>query len=84
MTPDDLVLIPGGSFLMGQHDGREEERPVHQVSVAPFRLCRIQTTNEDFDAFRTLTFEEARKPVNWGAVEFRLWLGGKWGVALRQ
>ena len=36
----DLVLIPGGEFLMGQADGRDEERPVHRVSVAPFRLDR--------------------------------------------
>jgi formylglycine-generating enzyme required for sulfatase activity len=45
MTPDDLVLIPGGEFLMGQEDGRDEERPVHRVRVAPFRLCRYQVTN---------------------------------------
>ena len=33
---------------MGQEDGRDEERPVHRVRVAPFRLCRFQVTNADF------------------------------------
>ena len=51
MTPD-LVLIPGGDFLMGQADGRDDERPVHRVSVAPFRLGRCQVTNAEYDEFR--------------------------------
>ena len=45
LEPSDLVAIPGGKFLMGQDDGRDEERPVHRVTVAPFRLCRYQVTN---------------------------------------
>jgi formylglycine-generating enzyme required for sulfatase activity len=48
MNPEDLILIPGGEFLMGQNDGRDEERPVHRVVVAPFYLCRYQVTEEEF------------------------------------
>jgi sulfatase modifying factor 1 len=51
----DMALIPGGEFLMGQADGRDEERPVHRVSVAPFRLCRYQVTNAAYDEFRKAT-----------------------------
>jgi iron(II)-dependent oxidoreductase len=51
MTPN-LILIPGGEFLMGQADGRDDERPVHRVSVAPFRLGRCQVTNAEYDEFR--------------------------------
>ena len=54
MTPD-LVLIAGGEFLMGQADGRDEERPVHRVRVAPFRLGRFQVTNAEYDQFRHAT-----------------------------
>jgi sulfatase modifying factor 1 len=54
VTPD-LVLVPGGGFLMGQADGRDEERPVHAVSVAPFRLGRCQVTNAEYDEFRRAT-----------------------------
>ena len=51
----DLVFIPGGEFLMGQADGRDEERPVHRVSVAPFHLGRCQVTNAEYDEFRRAT-----------------------------
>ena len=63
MNPNDLLQIPGGVFLMGQPDGRDEERPAHQVTVAPFRLCRYQVTNQDFAAFRLFDFTSPTLPV---------------------
>ena len=32
-TPKDMVLVPGGAFLMGSDDFYPEERPVHEVEV---------------------------------------------------
>ena len=54
MIPE-LIPIPGGEFLMGQAVGRDEERPVHRVSVAAFHLGRCQVTNAEYDAFRHAT-----------------------------
>jgi len=54
MTPQ-MIVIPGGEFLMGQEDGRDEERPVHRVRVSPFRLGRCQVTNAEYDQFRHAT-----------------------------
>jgi len=74
---------------MGQEDGRDEERPVHRVTVAPFRLCRFQVTNADFAAFRPLAFDPAgaTKPVtsvNWfDAMEFCRWLSARWKLPVR-
>ncbi len=75
---------------MGQEDGRDEERPVHRVSISPFWLCRFQATNAEYDAFRRATgrtpapystepeFAGPDKPVvgvNWfDAVAFCEWL----------
>jgi formylglycine-generating enzyme required for sulfatase activity len=89
VTPD-LVLIPGGEFLMGQADGRDEERPVHPVSLAPFRLGRCQVTNAEYDEFRHATgrvmplfrilteFADPAQPVvgvSWfDAVDYCRWL----------
>src|ERR1039457_4506553 len=52
LEPNDLIRIPGGGFQMGQENGRDDERPVHRVTVAPFLLCRFQTTNAHREAFR--------------------------------
>lgn len=87
MTPDDLVRIPGGEFLMGQEHGRDEERPVHRVRVAPYRLCRFQVTNQDYAAFRPFTFADPNLPVtsvSWfDAVEYCRWLSTEWGREVR-
>src|ERR1035437_6862079 len=40
LEASDLIRIPGGEFQMGQENGRDDERPVHRVTVAPFLLCR--------------------------------------------
>jgi len=72
---------------MGQDDGRDEERPVHRVVVAPFRLCRYQVTNADWADFRPFAFDDPRKPVtsvSWiDAVEYCEWLSRKWGFPVR-
>jgi sulfatase modifying factor 1 len=81
------VAIPGGRFLMGQDDGRDEERPAHFVTVAPFRIARYQVTNADFAAFRPFAFDNPALPVtsvSWfDAVEYCAWLTGQWGIPVR-
>jgi len=84
---------------MGQDDGRDEERPAHRVRVAPFRLCRHQVTNQEFDAFRKATAREKseyrdraefRDPampvvaVNWfDAVAYCHWAAAEFKLHLR-
>jgi formylglycine-generating enzyme len=84
--PEDMAPIPGGEFLMGQEDGRDEERPVHRVTVAPFRLCRFQVTNAQFGAFRPVAGLGDRPvtEVSWfDAVEYCAWLSARFGRAFR-
>ncbi len=50
----DLLPIPGGTFLMGDADGDDNERP-RQVTVAPFRMMRHEVTNGQFAAFVAAT-----------------------------
>src|SRR5215475_11740828 len=94
MSPNDLVPIPGGEFLMGQDDGRDDERPAHRVTVAPFLLGRTQVTNAAFTEFCKATAREHHtsygspdhpvSSVNWfDAVAFCHWLGTQWKMHVR-
>ena len=51
----EMVLIPGGSFLMGsppdQTGRKDDEGPQHQVRLDPFYLCTTETTLELFLAY---------------------------------
>ncbi|SPE39553.1 conserved hypothetical protein [Candidatus Sulfopaludibacter sp. SbA3] len=72
---------------MGQNDGRDEERPAHRVTVAPFRLCRYQVSNAHYAAFRLFDYQRAELPVtsvSWfDASEFCAWLSRQWGCEVR-
>ncbi|MBI4871534.1 MAG: SUMF1/EgtB/PvdO family nonheme iron enzyme [Candidatus Riflebacteria bacterium] len=52
-TRDDsvLVLIPGGSFEMGDNAGDSDERPVHRVTLTPYLLGRHEVTWVQFERF---------------------------------
>jgi formylglycine-generating enzyme required for sulfatase activity len=89
LEASDLIRIPGGEFPMGQENGRDDERPVHRVTVAPFLLCRFQATNAHWEAFRKATgrekveFAHETAPaasVNWfDAMAYCRWLSVEWG-----
>jgi len=87
MSPSDLAVIPGGEFLMGQNDGRDDERPAHRVTVFPFRMSRCQVTNAEYAAFRKFDFTDAALPVvsvRWfDAAAYCEWLAGQWNRPVR-
>ena len=49
----DMVSIPGGAFRMGDMsgDGRDNEKPVHSVTVPAFRLGKYEVTVGQFRRF---------------------------------
>ncbi len=44
----EMVLIPAGTFDMGSDHGREEERPVHKVTVDAFLMDRYPVKQSEF------------------------------------
>ena len=48
----DMVVIPGGSFMMGSPDGEggADERPQHQVTVQPFCMGKLAVTQAQWRA----------------------------------
>jgi formylglycine-generating enzyme required for sulfatase activity len=56
---DGMVLLPGGTFLMGNEDAAarrgDGEGPVREVAVAPFRIDACAVTNAAFAGFVAAT-----------------------------
>ncbi|ADB37483.1 formylglycine-generating enzyme family protein [Spirosoma linguale] len=61
----DMVLIPGGTFLMGA-DEFPDARPVHSVTVKPFWMDEHEVTNAEFARFVAATGYKtvAERPLN--------------------
>jgi formylglycine-generating enzyme required for sulfatase activity len=48
-TVDGMLLVPGGTFVMGaDREGEGDERPAHRVTVASFYLDETEVTNEAY------------------------------------
>ncbi len=45
---DVLVLLPGGTFTMGNERGLADERPPHEVTVNPFAMDKFEVTQQMF------------------------------------
>jgi formylglycine-generating enzyme required for sulfatase activity len=46
-----FIELPGGTFQMGSEDGEDDEKPVHQVTLNPFRIARYPITNAEYAVF---------------------------------
>ena len=47
----EFVLIPAGTFMMGDADGEADERPAHQVTISrPFYLGKYEVTQAQWHA----------------------------------
>ena len=47
----EMVKIPGGSFQMGSLSGKDDEKPLHRVSISAFSLGKTAVTVGQFRAF---------------------------------
>lgn len=52
---DEMIPIPGGTFLMGSDDFYPDEQPVHRRSVEAFAIDRHAVTNAGFAEFVAAT-----------------------------
>lgn len=51
----EMVEIPGGTFKMGNNNGRENEIPEHEVKVDTFLMDKTEVTNAEYFRFITET-----------------------------
>ena len=48
---DGMVLVPGGTFMMGNNQGLLDEQPAREVSVDTFLIDKYEVTNQQFARF---------------------------------
>jgi formylglycine-generating enzyme len=66
-APEGMLLVPGGTFTMGANRGGEgDERPAHQVTLAPFYLDRTEVTQAAYDV---CVAAKACKPASAAALD---------------
>jgi formylglycine-generating enzyme required for sulfatase activity len=71
LHPPEMVIIPGGSFLMGSPDAEAQyaeanETPQHLVTIQPFAISKTAVTFEQYDAFAEITARDKPKDEGWG------------------
>ncbi len=70
-----MVLIRGGSFMMGNDDGLEIEKPVHRVELNSFLMDIHEVTIGEFREFVAATNYVTDAEQNNGCV---VWNGSDW------
>jgi formylglycine-generating enzyme required for sulfatase activity len=61
-----MVLVPGGSFMMGSDAGEPDEKPRHDVTLSPFVIDVYEVTQDQYAALELPDpshFKGARRPV---------------------
>jgi formylglycine-generating enzyme required for sulfatase activity len=62
----EMVVIPAGTFRMGDTQGSEREKPVHEVSIKRFAMGRYEVTFAEYDKFANATGRKKPNDRGWG------------------
>ena len=67
--PEDMALIPAGSFTMGQDNSKPKNGPAHSVDLPAYEIDRFEVTNDEFARFVEetgyVTYAEENSSKNW-------------------
>jgi sulfatase modifying factor 1 len=64
--PDELIHVEGGTFQMGNDNGFDGEKPVHQVTVSDFYISQYPITVKQYKDFCHKTHRKMPKKPSWG------------------
>ena len=66
----DMLSIPAGKFLMGNKNGKDDEKPVHEVQLEAFWIGKFEVTWNIFEPFIYRDYEkQASTTANTPAVD---------------
>jgi formylglycine-generating enzyme required for sulfatase activity/tRNA A-37 threonylcarbamoyl transferase component Bud32 len=64
--PAGMALLPAGTFKMGSDEGKEDERPIHEVAVGAFCLDLREATSEEYnECMQRGACRQADSTVGW-------------------
>jgi serine/threonine-protein kinase len=72
VVPPGMVYIPGGTFLMGTSNGRENEKPPHSVTISPYYIDKTEVTNRSYLEF--VTDNPRPSPLSWPKTNRGNWI----------
>ncbi len=86
-TPDraEMVLIPGGVFMIGTNDGPANAGPAHPVELPPYYIDEREVTLGQYQVFLNENQQGSKRPgrpMNSGEAPDRPALGISWGDAI--
>jgi formylglycine-generating enzyme required for sulfatase activity len=80
-----MKALSGGTFRMGSDTAEKDQRPIHQVRLAPFKIDILPVTNRQFQMFvRETYYETTAEQHGWSFVfhsERKAWVrmvGANW------
>ncbi len=65
-TGIEMVLLPGGEFVMGDDEGEADEKPAHRVRLSPFYIDACEVTQAAYEGLmgkNPAKFTAADRPV---------------------
>ena len=67
----ELIMLPGGRFLMGDQSGQGQEnaRPAHEVELDSFGIGRFPVTFAEYDEFCLSTGRARPRDHGWGRAQ---------------
>jgi formylglycine-generating enzyme len=70
LVPEDMVLIPAGTFQMGDSlgEGWSDELPVHTIILSSFYMSKYETTNAQYCQFLNSFLQQGLITVTNGVV----------------
>ncbi|MBI5116918.1 SUMF1/EgtB/PvdO family nonheme iron enzyme [Candidatus Poribacteria bacterium] len=71
-TPENMVYVPGGDFIMGSESEFSDQRPRHKVNLSAYFIDIYEVTNAEYEKFveatgrpQPLVKEFWAEPFNW-------------------
>jgi len=65
----NMVLIEGGTFMMGSDKADKDEAPLHSVKISSFYMDKYEVTNEQYCAFLNANGNQTENDALWIDIE---------------